>query len=68
MTKQELGDLIIAFTDDYYRIAKAILKEDADFKIREIADILEMSESAIKMRLNRGKIQLRTMFEKEAAI
>ena len=27
-----------------------------------------MSESAIKMRLNRGKIQLRTMFEKEAAI
>ena len=38
------------------------------FKIREIADILEMSESAIKMRLNRGKIQLRTMFEKEAAI
>lgn len=145
MTKQELGDLIIAFTDDFYRIAKAILKEDADcedamssaivkgfskictlkqkeyaktwfsrilinecqmilrkrkrevayeervlteeaaqldisyrlplvmyyfdgFKIREIADILEMSESAIKMRLNRGKIQLRTMFEKEAAI
>ena len=68
MTKQELGDLIIAFTDDLYRIAKAILKEDADFKIREIADILEMSESAIKMRLNRGKIQLRTMFEKEAAI
>lgn len=157
MTKQELVDLIIAFTDDFYRIAKAILKEDADcedamssaivkgfskictlkqkeyaktwfsrilinecqmilrkrkrevayeervlteeaaqldysdlyqnlmqldisyrlplvmyyfdgFKIREIADILEMSESAIKMRLNRGKIQLRTMFEKEAAI
>ena len=151
MTKQELGDLIIAFTDDFYRIAKAILKEDADcedamssaivkgfskictlkqkeyaktwfsrililrkrkrevayeervlteeaaqldysdlyqnlmqldisyrlplvmyyfdgFKIREIADILEMSESAVKMRLNRGKIQLRTMFEKEAAI
>ena len=68
MTKQELGDLIIAFTDDFYRSAKAILKEDADFKIREIADILEMSESAIKMRLNRGKIQLRTMFEKEAAI
>ena len=68
MTKQELGDLIIAFTVDFYRIAKAILKEDADFKIREIADILEMSESAIKMRLNRGKIQLRTMFEKEAAI
>ena len=30
MTKQELGDLIIAFTDDFYRIAKAILKEDAD--------------------------------------
>ena len=29
MTKQELGDLIIAFTDDFYRIAKAILKEDA---------------------------------------
>ena len=25
MTKQELGDLIIAFTDDFYRIAKAIL-------------------------------------------
>ena len=157
MTKQDFGDLIISFTDDFYRIAKAILKEDADcedamssaivkgfsklhtlkkqeyaktwfsrilinecqmilrkrkrevayeervlteeaaqldysdlyqnlmqldisyrlplvmyyfdgFKIREIADILEMNESAIKMRLNRGKIQLRTMFEKEAAI
>ena len=126
MTKQDFGDLIISFTDDFYRIAKAILKEDADcedamssaivkgfsklhtlkkqeyaktwfsrilinecqmilqldisyrlplvmyyfdgFKIREIADILEMSESAIKMRLNRGKLQLRTMFEKEAAI
>ena len=68
MTKQELGDLIIAFPDDLYRIANAILKEDADFKIREIAEILKMSESAIKMRLNRGKIQLRTMFEKEAAI
>ena len=27
MTKQELEDLIIAFTDDFYRIAKAILKE-----------------------------------------
>ena len=157
MTKQDFGDLIISFTDDFYRIAKAILKEDADcedamssaivkgistlhtltqqeyaktwfsrilinecqmilrkrklevayeegvlteeaaqqdysdlyqhlmqldisyrlplvmyyfdgFKIREIAEILEMSESAIKMRLNRGKLQLRTMFEKEAAI
>lgn len=157
MTKQELGDLILSFTDDWYRIAKAILKEDADcedavssaivkgfakihtlkkqeyaktwfsrilinecqmilrrrkreityddsvlekdvaehdysdlyqhlmqldvtyrlplvlyyfdgFKIREIADALEMSESAVKMRLNRGKLQLKTMFEKEAAI
>ncbi len=157
MTKQELGDLIISFTDDWYRIAKAILKEDADcedavssaivkgfskvhtlkkqeyaktwfsrilinecqmilrrrkheitydesvqekdvaahdysdlyqhlmqldvtyrlplvlyyfdgFKIREIADALEMSESAVKMRLNRGKLQLKTMFEKETAI
>ncbi len=30
MTKQNFGDLIISFTDDFYRIAKAILKEDAD--------------------------------------
>lgn len=30
MTKQDFGDLIISFTDDFYRIAKAILKEDAD--------------------------------------
>ena len=34
MTKQELGDLIIAFTDDFYRIAKAILKEDVKMPCR----------------------------------
>ena len=60
MTKQELGDLIIAFTDDFYRIAKAILKEDADFKIREIADILEMSERLTKkIKLNVSTRKLR---------
>ena len=30
MNKKELGALIIDGTDDFYRVAKSILKEDAD--------------------------------------
>ena len=30
MNKKELGTLIIDGTDDFYRVAKSILKEDAD--------------------------------------
>ena len=30
MDKKELGEMIIAGTDEFYRIAKSILKEDAD--------------------------------------
>lgn len=30
MDKKELGEMIIVGTDEFYRIAKSILKEDAD--------------------------------------
>lgn len=30
MTKEELGELIIASTDDFYRVAKSILRINAD--------------------------------------
>ena len=67
--QQDYSDLYqhLMQLDISYRLPLVMYYFDG-FKIREIADILEMSESAIKMRLNRGKLQLRTMFEKEAAI
>ena len=36
-----------------------------DFKINEIAEILGISESSIKMRLNRGRKKLKDDFEEE---
>ena len=30
MNKKELGEMIIEGTDEFYRMAKSILKEDAD--------------------------------------
>ena len=33
MNKKELGTLIIDGTDDFYRVAKSILKEDADCRM-----------------------------------
>ncbi len=55
MTKQELGDLIIAFTDDFYRIAKAILKEDAD------------CEDAMSSAIVKGFTKIHTLKQKEYA-
>ena len=55
MTKQELGDLIIAFTDDFYRIAKAILKEDAD------------CEDAMSSAIVKGFSKICTLKQKEYA-
>lgn len=55
MTKQELGDLIIAFTDDFYRIAKAILKEDAD------------CEDAMSSAIVKGFAKIHTLKQKEYA-
>ena len=67
--QQDYSDLYqhLMQLDISYRLPLVMYYFDG-FKIREIPDILEMSESTIKMRLNRGKLQLRTMFEKEAAI
>ena len=55
MTKHELGDLIIAFTDDFYRIAKAILKEDAD------------CEDAMSSAIVKGFTKIHTLRQKEYA-
>ena len=55
--QQDYSDLYqhLMQLDISYRLPLVMYYFDG-FKIREIADILEMSESAIKMRLNRGKL------------
>ena len=55
MTKQDSGDLIISFTDDFYRIAKAILKEDAD------------CEDAMSSAIVKGFSKLHTLKKQEYA-
>lgn len=36
-----------------------------DFSVREIADLMSVSESAVKKRLSRGRQMLRDVLEKE---
>ena len=143
MNKKELGALIIDGTDDFYRVAKSILKEDADcqdavqeavskafakidtlrekkyailrkrnreticheeiskeemtqheysdlyqklmeleieyrlplvlyylnqYTVKEISQILNLGESAVKMRLSRGRKKMRQMYEQEDTV
>ena len=142
MNKEELGALIIDGTDDFYRVAKSILKEDADcqdavqeavskafakidtlrekkyaktwfirillnecyailrkrnreticheeiskeeleieyrlplvlyylnqYTVKEISQILNLGESAVKMRLSRGRKKMRQMYEQEDTV
>ena len=136
MNKKELGALIIDGTDDFYRVAKSILKEDADcqdavqeavrillnecyrmlrqrkrevayheqisgeeirqhqysdlyqkimsleieyrvplvlyylnqYTIKEIGQMLDLGDSAVKMRLSRARKMMRRMYEQEDAV
>ncbi len=54
----------LAALDELYRIP-IILHYLEGFDVREIATILNCSESAVKMRLMRGRNTLKTIIEKE---
>jgi len=50
--------------DENYRMA-ITLHHLEGFSVEETADILQISVSAVKMRLLRGRQMLKTMIEKE---
>lgn len=47
MNKKELGALIIDGTDDFYRVAKSILKEDADCQ-DAVQEAVQMFQSKVE--------------------
>lgn len=59
MDKKELGEMIIGSTDEFYRIAKSILKEDADCQdaVQEA-----VSKAFAKMNTLREKKYAKTWF------
>ena len=59
MNKKELGTLIIDGTDDFYRVAKSILKEDAD---RQDAVQEAVSKAFAKIDTLREKKYAKTWF------
>ncbi len=55
MDKKELGEMIIAGTDEFYRIAKSILKEDAD------------CQDAVQEAVSKAFAKINTLREKKYA-
>ena len=74
MQKNDIGEKdysdlyqnMMALSDDY-RIPLLLYYVEG-FKINEIAQLLELKENTVKMRLSRGRIKLRRLFEQEDVI
>ncbi len=74
---EDIENLPMPFTKEESLFHEAVIKLPAktriiihlyyyeDYKIHEIADILKMSESGIKMRLSRGRTELKQLISKE---
>ena len=52
--------LAVESLDDIYRIP-VLLKDFEEFSIREISDILKISESNAKVRIHRARIKLKSL-------
>lgn len=74
MRKNDIGEKdysdlyqnMMTLSDDY-RIPLLLYYVEG-FKINEIAQLLELKENTVKMRLSRGRIKLRRLFEQEDVI
>lgn len=74
MQKNDIGEKdysdlyqnMMMLSDDY-RIPLLLYYVEG-FKINEIAQLLELKENTVKMRLSRGRIKLRRLFEQEDVI
>ena len=74
MQKNDIGEKdysdlyqnMMMLSDDY-RIPLLLYYVEG-FKINEIPQLLELKENTVKMRLSRGRIKLRRLFEQEDVI